>query len=40
MPGGNRPGSAWGNNMGTQELTTDFVIRDGGNMFSGVNKKA
>lgn len=34
MPEGNRPGNAGGNNMGAQEMTTDFVIRNGGNMFS------
>ena len=37
MPGGNRPGNAEGSNLGVQEMTTDFVIRDGGNMFSGVS---
>ena len=34
MSGNKRPGNFGGNNTGTQELTTDFVIRDGGNMFS------
>ena len=38
MPEGNRPGNAGGNNMGAQEMTTDFVIRDGGNMFSGISQ--
>jgi len=38
MPDGNRPGNAGGNNMGAQEMTTDFVIRDGGNMFSGLSQ--
>ena len=38
MPEGNRPGNAGGNNMGAQEMTTDFVIRDGGNMFSGLSQ--
>ena len=33
MPESNRPG-----NMGAQEMTTDFVIRDGGNMFSGISQ--
>ena len=37
-PEGNRPGDAGGNNVGTQEMTTDFVIRDGGNMFSGISQ--
>ena len=37
-PGDNRPGNAEGNNMGAQEMTTDFVIRDGGNMFSGISQ--
>ena len=36
MPSGNRPENPGGNNMGTQEQTTDFAIHDGGNMFSGV----
>lgn len=40
MPEGNRPGNAGGNNMGAQEMTTDFVIRDGGNMFSGISQIA
>ena len=39
MPGGNGPGGAGGNPMGNQEMTTDFVIRDGGNMFSGISPK-
>ena len=34
MPGGNGPGNAGGNHMGAYETTTDFVIQDGGNMFS------
>ncbi|MBQ7817828.1 MAG: carbohydrate-binding domain-containing protein [Oscillospiraceae bacterium] len=36
MPGGNRPGNPGGNNMTPQEQTPDFIIRDGGNMFSGI----
>ena len=40
MPEGNRPGNAGGNNMGAQEMTTDFVIRDGGNMFSGISQNS
>ena len=39
MPEGNRPGNPGGNNMGLQEMTTDFVIRDGGNMFSIILQK-
>ena len=35
MPDGNRPGTP-GANTPTQEQTPDFVIRDGGNMFSGI----
>jgi len=35
--GGGRPGGAWAGNMGEQELSADFVIRDGGNMFSGIS---
>ena len=35
MPGGNRPGNPNANNT-IQEQTPDFVIRDGGNMFSGI----
>ena len=38
MPEGNRPGNAGGNHMGEQEMTTDFMIRDGGNMFSNISK--
>ena len=34
MPGGNKPGNAGANNIGAHEMTTDFVVRDGGNMFS------
>lgn len=37
-PEGNRPGNAPGNNIGTHEMTTDFVIRDGGNMFGGISQ--
>ena len=37
-PEGNRPGNAGGNPVGAQEMTTDFVIRDGGNMFSGISQ--
>ena len=39
--GGNRPDKPGGNpasgNMGVPELTTDLVIRDGGNIFSGIS---
>ena len=38
MQGGNGPGNPGGNFAGAQEETTDFVIRDGGNMFSGVSE--
>ena len=38
MPDGNRPGNAGGNNMDAHEMTTDFVVRDGGNMFSGISQ--
>ncbi len=38
MPEGNRPGNAGGNNMGAYEMATDFVVRDGGNMFSGISQ--
>ena len=38
MPEGNRPGNAGGNNMGAHEMTTDFIVRDGGNMFSGISQ--
>ena len=38
MPEGNRPGNAGGKNMGAQEMTTDVVVRDGGNMFSGISQ--
>lgn len=38
MPEGNRPGNAGGNNMGAHEMTTDFVVRDGGNMFSSISQ--
>ena len=38
MPGGNRPGDAGGNHMGAQEMTADFAVRDGGNMFSGISQ--
>ena len=34
--GGGRPGGAWAGSMGEQELSADFTIQDGGNMFSGV----
>ena len=37
-PEDNRPGNAGGNNMGAQEMTTDFVLHDGGNMFSGISQ--
>ena len=37
-PEGNRPGNAGWNPVGVQEMTTDFVIRDGGNMFSGISQ--
>lgn len=33
-PEGNRQDNPWGNNFGAQGLTSDFVIGDGGNMFS------
>ena len=37
MPDGSNPGKPnAGGNMGGWELTTDFVIRDGANMFSGI----
>jgi hypothetical protein len=38
MPEGNRPGNAGGNKMDAQEMTIDFIIRDGGNMFSGISE--
>ena len=38
MPEENRPGNAGGNNMGAHEMTTDFVIRDGGNVFGGISQ--
>lgn len=37
MPEGNRPGNAGGDHMGAHEMVTDFVVRDGGNMFSGIS---
>lgn len=36
-PEGNRPGNAEADPVGAQEMTADFVIRDGGNVFSGVS---
>ena len=39
MPGGNEPGNPAGSNTGNLELTTDFEIRDGGNMFRGITVK-
>ena len=37
MPEGNRPGNAGGDHMGAHEMVTDFVVRDGGNMFGGIS---
>ncbi len=36
MPDGNRPGNPGENNIPTQEQSPNFIIRDGGNMFSGI----
>ena len=36
-PGDNRPESG---NMGSRDLTTEFVIHDGGNMFGGISYPA
>ena len=37
LPGNNnRPEMPGGNNMASPAMTTDFIVRDGGNMFSGI----
>ena len=38
MPEGNRTGNAGSNRVGALEMTPDFIIRDGGNMFSGISQ--